>query len=82
MSRETPNGTKLEDLLAIIQADLVVKTSLLEDDDCPVSREIRENNEKIVALLNEAETIQRDTMTRLAEVGEDNGPYAEPRVGK
>lgn len=82
MSRENPEGHKLEELLATVQSELIVKTALLEGDDCPASEAIRTNNEKIVALLQEAESLQRDTMQRLNDLGEDKGPYAEPRVGK
>lgn len=82
MSRDNPEGMKLEELLAQVRSELVTKTALLEGDDCPVSKDIQDSNRAIINLLLEAEAIQRNTMERLRIVGEDNGPYAEPRVGK
>lgn len=82
MSRENPEGEKLEELLAKLQVELEAKNALLDDDSCPVSRIIRHNNKNIMVLLHDAEIIQYETMERLKAIGEDTGPYGSPRIGK
>lgn len=79
MSVDNPDGHKLEDLLSQLQQELKTKTSNLTGD-CPVNSHIRANNIAIVAMLERAEELQRDTMKRLEELGPDQGPHGVPRA--
>lgn len=79
MSADNPEGYKLEDLLAQLQRELRAKTGKLTGE-CPVNTTIRENNAAIIALLERAESFQRDTMHSLESLGPDPGPEGTPRV--
>lgn len=81
MSRENPNGYKLEELLEMISDDLKVKTALIQDSDdtCPAIPPIINNNRAIVKLLAQAKNLQIDSMRELDKVGEDKGPE-QPRI--
>jgi len=80
MSKENPDGHKLEELLAQIQIELKEKSQRLIYDDCPVSKVLRRNNEYIDALLGVAEKIQRESMDELDTLGADAGPAGTSRV--
>lgn len=81
MSKENPDGWKLEELLAKIQEELKEKNEKLVDDACPVSRILRRNNGHIVSLLEVAENIQIESMGQLDTLGTDPGPRGKSRVG-
>jgi hypothetical protein len=80
MSKENPNGHKLEELLAQLQDELQEKSERLIDDTCPVSRVLRRNNGYIESLLGVAERIQRESMSHLDTLGEDTGPTGASRI--
>lgn len=79
MSVDNPDGAKLEELLSQVQVDLREKNAKLTGE-CPVNEHIRSNNLAILALLEKAESIQRDTLRRLDDLGPDQGPHGTPRV--
>jgi hypothetical protein len=79
MSVDNPEGHKLEELLSRLQQELKDKTAKLSDA-CPINAHIRINNLAIIALLESAEEMQRDTMNRLEYLGPDQGPHGKPRV--
>ena len=81
MSRDNPDGHKLEDLLVTVGQELSAKTSRLAGDRCPTAKFIVCNNQRIVDLLNMAVSIQRETLDELKKVGPDQGPRGTPRVG-
>lgn len=80
MSKDNPNGHKLEELLETIQEELNAKSELLTNDDCPVSQAIKRNNGYINSLLSVAESMQRDSMDLLDTLGIDPGPHSQSRV--
>lgn len=81
MSRENPDGWKLEDLLSAICTELLAKTVRLWNDPSPAAIAAKAHNGQIVGLLTQAQALQRHTLDLLDAVGPDQGPRGTPRVG-
>lgn len=81
MSKNNPNGWKLEELLKVIQIELNGKTQMISHDTCEVSKVIQENNNKIVGLLEHCIMIQNESMRQLDTLGENQGATGKPRIG-
>lgn len=81
MSRDNPNGWKLEELLGKVAGELAVKTKRLEESLAGDLAEVAKlNNTKIGLLLHQACGIQLETMRRFNEtLGPDKGP-SNPRI--
>lgn len=82
MSKENPNGWKLEELLGKIRRELIEKNKLIQDDECQVSKIIQSNNKEIINSLADCIIMQNHSMEALDTLGENKGPLGEPRVGK
>lgn len=80
MSAENPSGMKLEDLLSQVQQELLAKTNKIADSTVPTAIEVKGRNYKILAHLQSAEVLQRESYTKLAELGPDTGPTGTPRI--
>ena len=82
MSKANPEGWKLEELLDKAALEIeTLKTPLIRDDPRPAARTVVHNNGRIVALLNEAARLQRDSYRVLATIGPNEGPLGKPRIG-
>lgn len=81
MSKDNPNGYKLEDLLRQLRDELEQKTNRIANDPSPEAERVRRNNGKISLLLREAEHTQRESMGTLDAIGIDQGPTGKPRIG-
>ena len=81
MSRENPDGWKLEELLEQIRFELGEKNELLRNDECVVSTKVRLNNSTIMLNLIECIALQNHTMQALDELGENQGALGKPRIG-
>mgnify|MGYP003627116136 CR=1 FL=1 len=81
MSRDNPNGWKLEELLGKVAGELAVKTKRIEESLAGDLAEVAKlNNTKIELLLHQACGIQLETMRRFNEtLGPDKGP-SNPRI--
>lgn len=82
MSAENPEGAKLEEILDQIADELKAKNAKLEGDFSPCSVHVANNNLSIISALRKCVAIQEDSIAKLSELGQDNGPYGTPRIGK
>lgn len=82
MSKENPEGAKLEEILEQLAVELEAKNKNLEDDFQPCSIHVSNNNLSIISHLRKCVAIQNDSMAKLLEVGEDTGPLGKSRIGK
>lgn len=80
MSRDNPNGWKLEELLPKIAKEIAAKTVRIKGDESGRSLSIQKNNTEIEAFLHKAARKQFDTLRLLDEVGTDQGPKGEARI--
>lgn len=81
MSRDNPDGWKLEELLNQIRFELSEKNKLIQDDGCQVSKIVRANNIDIIELLFDCVTMQKESMDALDTLGEKQGATDKPRIG-
>tara|TARA_R110002033_G_scaffold125308_1_gene167283 strand:- start:71225 stop:72115 length:891 start_codon:yes stop_codon:yes gene_type:complete len=81
MSRDNPNGWKLEELLGKVEGELAVKTKRLEESLAgDLADEAIRNNLRIRDLLLKSQSIQFSTMRSFSEkLGPDKGP-SSPRI--
>jgi len=79
MSRENPNGWKLESILEKIQGEVQDKTDYIKESDHPLRNAIIGNNSRICELLAEARSLQVSTYKQLNMLSPDKGPLS-PRL--
>lgn len=82
MSKENPDGLKLEELLLDLQVEITVKSQKIANDPSPVASKVYSNNQAIMRLLAQAEKLQRESLAVLSNLGADPGPTGEPRIGE
>jgi hypothetical protein len=82
MTRENPQGHKLEDLLAQIAHELTVKNNRLRGDSSAAAQTLAHNNVEIISRLHECRRLQEHSLKVLETVGPDQGPTGKPRVGE
>ena len=80
MSRDNPNGWKLEELLPKVAKEIAAKTERIKGDESGRSLSIQKNNTEIETFLYKAARKQFDTLRLLDEVGTDQGPKGEARI--
>lgn len=73
ISRENPNGWKLEDLLHQVQVELGMINDRLMADRNPYARAMRDSNNRVIALLKTGEAHQRAGRAVLDEMGPGSG---------
>lgn len=82
MTRENPNGRKLEELLPQIAHELTVKNDRIKRDPSAAAQTLLYNNAEIISRLHECRRLQEHSLKVLAAVGPDQGPTGKPRVGE
>jgi len=80
MSRDNPNGWKLEELLPKVAKEIAAKTERIKGDESDRSLSIQTNNTEIETFLYKATRKQFDTLRLLDEVGPDQGPEGDARI--
>jgi hypothetical protein len=81
MSHENPNGWKLEDILAQLQSELIIKTNKIVNDQSETAINVRTNNYGILDRLHSAQVLQLNSCSILAKKAPDQGPLGDPRIG-
>jgi hypothetical protein len=54
VTKENPDGHRLEDILAMIRKDILTRTLKIADDQRAEARQVMQNNMKILGLVSEA----------------------------
>ena len=67
MSESNPDGWKLEDLLDVIAADLVVKNANIDIDNFTLKHQIKQNNDMIISTLNHLKKVQMTSINAIAD---------------
>jgi len=81
MGRDNPDGYKLEELLEQLQREIVTKCEYIKDDPRIVAKQVLANNNQIIGLLFQAETLQRLSYDLLDAMGKNEGPLGSYRIG-
>jgi hypothetical protein len=64
-SDENPNGYKLEEILAVLRSDVLLRSLKIAGDDRPEALRVMANNVKILQLLTEACELARNSTQTL-----------------
>ncbi len=80
LTDENPEGYKLEDLLAAIRKDIILRATKIVDDQRPEAKQVLENNVRILQHITDSIKIAEDS-TRLLD--RNFGPHeaGQPRIG-
>ncbi len=81
MTAQNPGGWKLEELLRQLRAEIQLKNERLVFDDGEVALAVKDANLRIMAVLFEAEGLQRRILAVLDSLRTDEGPLGRPRIG-
>ncbi|NWG53359.1 MAG: histidine kinase [Hydrogenophilaceae bacterium] len=80
VSECNPAGYKLEELLAILRADVIEKSAKIAGDERPEAQHVLANNVRVLQLLTEAIELARDSTRTLDRAF---GPaHGAPRIGE
>ncbi|MBI1186647.1 MAG: histidine kinase [Alphaproteobacteria bacterium] len=80
ISDDNPAGYKLEDILAVIRADVITKSAKIANDERPEAQHVLANNVRVLQLLTEAIDLARDSTRTLDRAF---GPaHGAPRIGE
>ena len=83
VTEEKPDGHKLEDILALLRADVVHRCSLITNDKRPEAQAVLANNIKILGLLTESVELA-EASTRILDKAfgpSQAGKGGPPRIG-
>ncbi len=83
ISKENPEGHKLEDILRAIRKDILTRCTKIMDDHRSEASHVLDNNMKILNLLSDAVHLAEDSTTTLDKAfgpsaAAEGGP---PRIG-
>lgn len=82
MSRENPEGFKLEELAEKLRHEGQAKTLNIAGDPRIEAQTVVNNNAQIIGLLFQIEALQRQSFAVMAQIRPDEGPTGKPRVGE
>jgi len=82
MSRENPEGFKLEELAEKLRHEVQAKTLNIAGDPRIEAQTVVNNNAQIIGLLFQIEALQRQSFAVMAQIRPDEGPTGKPRVGE
>jgi hypothetical protein len=80
MSKENPNGYKLEQLLEQLAQELMIKNENIAHDNGEVSQFVRGNNLEIIRNLTRSKQLQDQSYKMLEKLGTDQGPKGKARL--
>ena len=81
MSKENPDGYKLEELLIQLQNEINDKNKKIIGDGSDLSKHVQANNLQIMRHLNEARNYQVDSFLQMSKKAPDEGANGKPRIG-
>lgn len=79
-TEEKPDGFKLEEILAAIRKDVILRASKIVDDGRAEARKVLDNNVKILQLLTDSIQIAEES-TRLLDRAFGPHQDGKPRIG-
>lgn len=81
MSRENPNGWKLESLTEKLREEILSQSLNIASDPSVEAQLVTNNNFQIIGLLMQIEALQRESMVIMSQLGPDQGPTGRARLG-
>lgn len=81
MSRENPDGWKLESLTEKLREEINSKSLNIASDPSVEAQLVTNNNFQIIGLLMQIEALQCESMVIMSQIGPDQGPTGRARLG-
>ncbi len=81
MSRDNPTGWKLEELTEKLRVEIQAKSLNIAGDMSIEAQTVTNNNFQIIGLLMQVEALQRQSFAVMSQLGKDQGPTGNPRIG-
>ncbi len=83
ISKENPDGLKLEEILIAIRRDIIYRCTRIVDDTRPEARHVLDNNTRILILLGEAIGLAEESTSVLDKAfgPSSSGTGGKPRIG-
>ena len=83
VSEENPEGYKLEDILAALRKDVIIRCGKIADDRRPEAQQVLANSVKILALLNDAVSLAESSTHILDKAfgPSQSSDGGSPRIG-
>lgn len=81
MTRDNPDGFKLEELAEKLRCEIQAKTLNISGDPSIEAQTVVNNNAQIIGLLFQIEALQRQSFAVMAQIRPDEGPEGKPRIG-
>lgn len=81
MTRDNPDGFKLEELAEKLRTEIQAKTLNIAGDPSIEAQTVTNNNAQIIGLLFQIEALQRQSFAVMAQIRADEGPTGKPRIG-
>jgi hypothetical protein len=80
VTEDNPEGYKLEEILAAIRKEIILRATKILDDNRPEARQVLDNNVKILQLLSDSINIAEESSRVLDQ---SFGPHqpGQPRIG-
>ncbi len=80
-SDQKPDGQRLEDVLSMVRADIILRASKLLDDERPEAKRVLENNIKILGWISDSIRAAEES-TQLLTKSFGKPTPGKPRIGK
>ncbi len=83
ISKENPDGLKLEEILIAIRRDIIYRCTKIADDTRPEARHVLDNNTRILTLLGEAIGLAEESTSVLDKAfgPSSSSEGGKPRIG-
>ncbi len=82
LSKENPEGHKLEDILKAIRKDILTRCTKIMDDQRTEAAHVLDNNMKILNLLSDAIHLAEDSTAVLDKAFGPSAAAGPPRIGE
>ncbi|MEK7820992.1 MAG: histidine kinase [Pseudomonadota bacterium] len=82
VSDAKPDGYKLEDILSVLRADVIIRCSKITNDQRPEARQVLLNNMKILGLMSDAIVLAEDSSRILEKAYGPSVKGGPPRIGE
>ena len=81
VSDAKPDGYRLEDILSVLRADVIIRCNKISGDTRPEARQVLHNNMRVLGLISEAIQIAEDSTRILEKAFGPSVKGGPPRIG-
>ena len=81
VSDSKPDGYRLEDILSVLRADVIIRCNKISGDTRPEARQVLHNSMRVLGLISEAIQIAEDSTRILEKAFGPSIKGGPPRIG-